>query len=97
MIMNALKLTRSFLVFGLVAAVFVLVSSPGLAAALAVMSYIGWLREHTLHDGARARLRSAAVELEAAAVRHSKLEAVLEKAIITRVEYKLAASEGTVH
>lgn len=95
--MTALKLTRTCIVFGLVAVVFVLVSSPGLATALATVSYIGWLREHTLHDAARARLRSAALELEAAAVRQSAFDAILEKCIVTRVEYKLANFEGTVH
>jgi hypothetical protein len=95
--MMNLTATRNLLTVGLLLAVATLFADPGLGAAVAVVAYIGWLRETTLRTSALDRLAAAATELEAAGKRYDKLQAVLDDAVITRIEYKLAESHGTVH
>lgn len=89
---------RPLITIGLLLAVASVVASPGLGAAVAVVAYIGWLREATLRSAALDRLRAAGLELEAAGKRADRLQETLEAAVIHRVEYRLAgAPEVTVH
>ena len=99
--MNVIVATRVLLVFGLILAIGSLIIAPGLGAAAATVAYIGWSRESALRVATRLRLQHAALELEREATRYAALLAILDQAVIHKVEYKVeykvAASAGTVH